>query len=240
MNKVWHCNLFHNPLQFCSQLNNYAAIALNHNLGKFFPQLWQSAKYRVAVDGGGNRIFDLNMSEIKDPHLIKGDLDSLRHEVREFYSKKGVIVEKDPNQDTTDLQKAFLSMAYSDMFQGFKDPIIICGGLGGNLTHTIANIASILHPPNLQNQIYLLSDDNVGIVLEKGEHTIIGHSNMYCGFIPLLGPTTINSSSNLKYPIDGLQLSFDSLLSTSNQFLLDTITVNVNEPILFLADARDS
>jgi len=65
------------------------------------PPALPAACIRICADGGANRLYDLapTWSPAKEapaarrnflPTLIKGDLDSLRPEVAEFYSQNGV------------------------------------------------------------------------------------------------------------------------------------------------------
>ncbi|GJJ12859.1 hypothetical protein Clacol_007105 [Clathrus columnatus] len=70
--------------------------------------------------GGANRLYD-TLANDKDrlkfiPELIKGDLDSLRDDVRAYYLEevvlpKGVEIIRDPDQYTTDLQKCLASLS---------------------------------------------------------------------------------------------------------------------------------
>lgn len=39
------------------------------------------------------------------PTMIKGDLDSLRSDVRAYYASKGVAIKRDPSEYATDLMK---------------------------------------------------------------------------------------------------------------------------------------
>ena len=44
------------------------------------------------------------------PDLIKGDLDSLRDDVRTYYSSRGVRIVYDHDQDSTDLMKCIAAL----------------------------------------------------------------------------------------------------------------------------------
>uniref|UniRef100_A0A452YYJ1 Thiamin pyrophosphokinase catalytic domain-containing protein n=1 Tax=Aegilops tauschii subsp. strangulata TaxID=200361 RepID=A0A452YYJ1_AEGTS len=75
----------------------YAVVVLNQRLPRFAPLLWDRAQVRVCADGGANRVFD-GMPELLPGHarddvrsrykpdVIKGDMDSVRPEVKEYYS----------------------------------------------------------------------------------------------------------------------------------------------------------
>jgi thiamine pyrophosphokinase len=95
----------------------YALLVLNQRLPRFAPRLWDRAQVRVCADGGANRVFDgmpelfpgQDPDEVRrryKPDVIKGDLDSVRPEVKEYYSNMGTqIVDESHDQDTTDLHK---------------------------------------------------------------------------------------------------------------------------------------
>ena len=78
-----------------------------------FQHLWDSSSFRVAADGGANRLYDFNSSLL--PDAIRGDLDSLRPNVRAHYEERGVSVTRDCDQNTNDLDKA-LQLIYSKTY----------------------------------------------------------------------------------------------------------------------------
>lgn len=79
-----------------------------------------AATTRICADGGANRLYDqipdmvtsIDATTARQQHLpdlIKGDLDSVRPEVRDFYMSRGVpIIDLSSDQDTTDLEKCLL------------------------------------------------------------------------------------------------------------------------------------
>ncbi|RZC80777.1 hypothetical protein C5167_043366 [Papaver somniferum] len=95
----------------------YALILLNQPLPKFTPLLWNHAKLCLCADGGANRVFDemplllpqqdpLLVRNRYKPDVIKGDMDSIRTEVKDFYANLGSqIVDESQDQDTTDIHK---------------------------------------------------------------------------------------------------------------------------------------
>lgn len=103
------------------------------------------AKLRVCADGGANRWFDI-VSKLspnptaagtreKLPDLIRGDLDSLRDDVRKFYEERGVKVDDlSEDQDSTDLTKAvnYVDKKLQEM-GATEDVVIVVSGL--YLTH---------------------------------------------------------------------------------------------------------
>ena len=59
-----------------------------------FQLLWNHARYRIAADGGANRLFQFMQTheeELKLPSLICGDLDSIKSHVRASFEAKVCI-----------------------------------------------------------------------------------------------------------------------------------------------------
>nr|KJB49947.1 hypothetical protein B456_008G146400 [Gossypium raimondii] len=84
------------PLQRRPSLT-YALLVLNQNLPRFTPLLWNHAQLHLCADGGANRLYDEmplffpqeGASDVRrryKPDVIKGDMDSIRREVLEFYA----------------------------------------------------------------------------------------------------------------------------------------------------------
>uniref|UniRef100_A0A0E0DQM6 thiamine diphosphokinase n=1 Tax=Oryza meridionalis TaxID=40149 RepID=A0A0E0DQM6_9ORYZ len=76
------------------------------------------------------------------PDVIKGDLDSVRPEVKEYYSNMGTqIVDESHDQDTTDLHKCVAFITENSAIPNKSNLCILAlGALGGRFDHEMGNI----------------------------------------------------------------------------------------------------
>ncbi|KAH9838419.1 thiamine pyrophosphokinase [Rhodofomes roseus] len=170
---------FFDPSPHLAVDRRYALIILNQPFS--FPllrRLWNACSWRCCADGGGNRLHDL-LKDIQEgdgqrdqrslyrPNLIKGDLDSLRDDVREYYASHGVPVVHDPDQYATDLMKCIRALEEKDTAEGTQSDLILIGGLSGRLDQTVHTL-SLLHKLRKgRMRIFAVTDDNLAWVLDE-------------------------------------------------------------------------
>ncbi|KAJ3112798.1 hypothetical protein HK100_002211 [Physocladia obscura] len=162
----------------------HALIILNQpvcNL-KYLKTIWANAALKICADGGANRLYD-SFSILQEydsdaveaqrssflPDLIKGDLDSIRPKVKQYYIEKvkyikekqkqkntasiksnkikGVTVELDHDQYSTDFGKC---IAHVEKFERTnmkptspRLDILAMGALGGRFDQTIASVFQV-------------------------------------------------------------------------------------------------
>uniref|UniRef100_A0A0D9WFQ7 Thiamine pyrophosphokinase n=1 Tax=Leersia perrieri TaxID=77586 RepID=A0A0D9WFQ7_9ORYZ len=230
----------------------YALLVLNQRLPRFAPLLWDRARVRVCADGGANRLFD-DMPELLPgqdpdevrrrykPDVIKGDLDSIRPEVKEYYSNMGTqIVDESHDQDTTDLHKCITFVTEKLAIPNRSNLcILVLGALGGRFDHEMGNI-NVLHlfPTN---RIILLSDDCLIFLLPR-THTHNIHiesiEGPHCGLIPIGAPSTTTTTTGLRWNLDDTSMSFGGLISTSNIVEEESVTINSDSDLIWTISLR--
>ena len=237
-----------------SSINNdsIALVVLNQPIQmskEQFQYLWDKAKFIVCADGGANRLFNF-FDEENDrnehlPSLIVGDLDSIDQKIADYYSSRGVSVEKNECQITTDFQKCLLhplfisasSVGSTESKKGINYnrnshtegeniiPAFVLGALTGRLDHCMDALHTLHLFPN--RRIILSSNDSVAWLLKPDTlHLIYSDSQVEgntCALFPLSrdknGKQAVCSTTGLEWNLDhSMPMEFGSLISTSNKF----------------------
>ncbi|KAG9314844.1 thiamine pyrophosphokinase [Chiua virens] len=243
---------FLNPLTTHHDDTRRALIILNQPLSLHsLETLWNVSSWRCCADGGANRLYDLlgqthegeQLRRRYIPDLIKGDLDSLREDVREYYLAQGVSIQQDLNQDTTDLMKCIESLEEHERREGLDHDILFLGGLSGRLDQTVHVLSYVHKLRRTRKRVYVITDDNISWVLDAGHHRIaIDHDVLgpTCGLLPVGVSSTVLSTSGLRWNLDMTQSSFDGLVSTSNHLVPTEpfVTIKTSRPIWWCAELR--
>ncbi|KAL7417542.1 thiamine pyrophosphokinase [Mrakia frigida] len=232
--KIWDPSTFLSPINPSSSTSPrppQALIILNLPILRLdiFERAWKSTDLRYCADGGANRLFDAFRSEHERrrylPDLIKGDLDSIRPEVRSFYESLGVSVVHDPDQYSTDLMKCIHALKAVEASNPEGTPqydLILFGGLTGRLDQTTHTL-HLLHKLRTEREkIWVISEDELAWCLDVGEHTIpINHSllGQTCGILPLGIDSAVISTKGLEWNVENWETSFSTQISTSNHLM---------------------
>ncbi|KAF5367544.1 hypothetical protein D9758_003668 [Tetrapyrgos nigripes] len=244
-------------IDFLKSFSQRVLIILNQPFSfQLLELLWNNSRWRYCADGGANRLYDLlrdknkidsdseELLNLYKPDLIKGDLDSIRDDVKDFYSSKGVSVLKDEDQDSTDLMKCVNEVKQMEKKEGREYEIVILGGLTGRLDQTIHTLSYLHKLRKERSRVFAATDDNIGWVLETGEHIIhIDHSllGQTCGLLPIGIDETVLTTRGLKWNLTNHPSSFDGLVSTSNHLIPeeDSVYIKTTKPIWWTVELRD-
>ncbi|KAF8501701.1 thiamine pyrophosphokinase [Russula emetica] len=258
-----------------------ALIILNQPFSEaLLRRLWHATDWHCCADGGANRLHDvLNGGDSGDaiatttttaptatdrvddylPDLLKGDLDSVREDVRRYYETRGVRVVRDDDQNSTDLMKcirslqekeeadgvdvefifpSFPCLLYSFFFQTPYD-LVLLGGFSGRLDQTVHLLSYVHKLRKSGRRLFVVADENVG----WGKHRIsIDHSVLgpTCGLLPVGVDSTVLTTTGLRWNLTNQTSGFDGLLSTSNHLVPDedTVYIETSRPIWWVAELR--
>ena len=126
-------------------------------------ELYRASQKVLCADGGANRLYDSFEEPERSEHLpgmIVGDLDSIRPEVKTYYSEKGVSVHKEYDQDRNDLEKTlkfalrnedsdaaakFFKDGEGNISRELSNKIIIYGAFGGRMDQTLSSLHVLMH-----------------------------------------------------------------------------------------------
>jgi thiamine pyrophosphokinase len=224
--------------------------------GDLMRMLWDRCSHRFCADGGANRLYDWfasgaggsRVSSLDQyiPDTIVGDLDSIRDDVREYYTSKGTVCVEIADQDNNDLEKC-LSEATS-----VASEAVILGGFGGRFDQQMASIQALYKNKDVYGfeHVIIVDVKNVAFLLEVGSHIIEllhdttredtrgtpgGHRPIEgptCGLLPIGGPAIV-STQGLQWDLNESELVFGGLVSTSNKALGARVAVQTSHPIVW-------
>ncbi|KAJ7773211.1 thiamine pyrophosphokinase [Mycena metata] len=245
----WNVDFLQPRPQDASPTGKRALIILNQPFSEsLFLRVWGASQWHCCADGGANRLHDALPAERRPlflPNLIKGDLDSIREDVRAFYEALGVPVVEDEDQYATDLMKCVAAIHDKEVEEPNEEEydIVLLGGLAGRLDQTIHTLSYLHKLRKTRKRVFAATDENVGWVLDAGEHTIhVDHGLLgpTCGLLPVGVASTVLSMTGLRWNLSNQESSFDGLMSTSNQFLPgeDSVWIKTTSPIWWTAELR--
>lgn len=229
-----------NKQKDCDHCPPTALIVLNTPIPKpvspLFQQLWESSQLRICADGGANRLYEATVSSSSSsddtttnnnkitfiPDIIRGDLDSLHDSVAKFYSSPpyNVSIEKDPCQDTNDLDKALQKVQERLLLTSNSNSkntatsttprVIVYGGFGGRFDQEMASFQALFKwGPLFDYNIWLYSEETLAVLIpstlssssDSKETQSLQHDSIAKIILPCL--PTLTSSSPSPYIQEG-------------------------------------
>jgi len=234
-----------------------ALVILNTDcIGPLFYRLWDMAALRICADGGANRLHDsLNDMERKHfvPDVIKGDLDSVRPPVADFYRSLGTSVVKDPNQNNNDVEKCLDTIKLAHLGPGkqavLPPPescnVFVLGGLGPRFDHAMANLHLLYKYTPEFNRLILFGHESTATLLFPGRHVLfpdLDYEGPICGLIPVGGICRRVTTKGLRWNLTEDRLSFGGLVSTSNMMeplgTDSTISIENSDPLVWTTSIK--
>lgn len=219
---------------------NVDRLSVGEGVGVSFGHLWNHASLRLCADGAANSLHDSLDAAARAtmlPDLIKGDLDSIRPEVADFYRRSGVEISRDRDQDTHDFEKCLHWLDQRQRESGERFSVVTVGAFGGRLDQQFANLNMAYTWLGKFDQFYLLSPESLAFLLRPGSHRIEVNREAEsgsCGLVPLGGRCDGVRTAGLRWNLDGGRaLEFGSLVSSSNEIVSPTVTIETSSPLLW-------
>ncbi len=183
--------------------------------------------YVICADGG----FDYADKEQIIPDVIIGDFDSSSFsrvmeviESGKEYSYVEIIRTK-PEKDDPDT----MMCVRHAMDKGY-DSIVIVGGLGGRLDHTIANIQTLSHILDNGGTGWIIDGGNKATMLNGPSGIILEQEGSdYFSIYSFTEKCTGIYEINAKYPLEDASLNQSFPIGTSNEFLKGPAVIKVDQ-----------
>lgn len=164
----------------------------------------------ICTDGG----FDLAQEYDIRPHLLLGDLDSIKAEIPSDLPLKTFP----PEKDFTDLELAIQTAVEQEAAH-----VEIWGGIGGRLDHTVANLQLLSAYTDEFSTLLLRDGRNKCFVLHAKENapaslTIPREPDCYLSLFSLSESVEKLTAQGVKYPLQDHTLTRTFPLGVSNEF----------------------
>jgi len=191
-----------------------ACIFANGNLtySKKIKKITQTCDLIIAANGGSKHIATLGLK----PHLLVGDLDSLTSPPWENDKNiERAVWPQDKNKTDTELavDRAILSGC---------NKILLFGGFGGRIDHTLGNIELAVKYPG---RIEILDNNGKLVALDSStKHTLSGKTGSIVSLIPFGSLVTKVNSQGLKYEVRDLDMT-PGTRGISNEMIGDTASI---------------
>lgn len=174
--------------------------------------------YIICADGG----IDKALEEGITPNMVVGDMDSAKTVPKgiEFFR---ALPEKDETDTLLCIDKA--------MEKGFLD-IVIVGGTGGRLDHTIANLQTLKYAADKGANVSIKDGKNTAFILKTGS-VRIPKENAYLSLFAYTEECMV-SVSGVKYPLQSHKLTSSFPLGVSNEFASAHADITVEQGSLLV------
>jgi thiamine pyrophosphokinase len=165
------------------------------------------------------------------PHAVIGDMDSLDEAgFDKVQLPDDILWIKAPREK--DLTDTALCMEYA-VEQGCSE-IIIVGGLGGRLDHTLANLQNMVGFSHKGINVQLLDQNTAIYILTDNTLTLLplpGYSVSVLSWSPVSNGVTL---TGMAFPLINATLTYDFPLGVSNEIIGASATIQVRHGTLMI------
>lgn len=219
--EIWK-NIGHILKAYGENISMEEGICYIIGAGEFdYPKLRpKESDYIIGVDGGFAYLKEMGLK----PDMVLGDFDSFGQ--IPVHSK---LIQLAPEKDDTDMMAALRQ----GMELGYRS-FHIYGGLGGRLSHTIANLQCLVWLLKRGARGYLFYKNITITAVTNGSITFGKEKKGYLSVFTFDGEAKGVTLKNLKYPLEDAVLKTDYPIGVSNEFLGMESEVSVKEGVLLL------
>lgn len=186
--------------------------------------------FLICADGGANSLKKFGIL----PDILLGDFDSISEDALKFYNDKQIkIMNFPPEKDYTDSELS-VETAIS---KGFKD-IIILGGIGSRMDHTIANVFLLKMILEAGCHGTLVDENNI-VQLISSDISLERQAGYKVTLLPLTPTVEGITTKGLYYPLENYTMRQGSTRGVSNEFLDEEASVSIKNGLLLVMLSRD-
>ena len=109
---------------------------------------------------------------------------------------------------------------------GFEE-VVIVGGIGGRLDHTISNIQTLAHFSSKLKKISMFDEKNFATVIENSQITLYKKSDFSISLFSLSEKCVGVTATGLYYPLHDAELKNSYPIGLSNEFSDEKATIEV-------------
>lgn len=157
------------------------------------------------------------MSEGIIPDIVIGDFD--HEEAVPFHG--GAVIRVPAEKDDTDTM-----LCVKHVLERGGESLVIVGGIGGRLDHTIANVQTLAYAASHGVNAVLTDGKNEACIL-TGEHAFPKRNGYYFSVFAYGASCEGVSLSGVKYPLRDARLTVDFPLGVSNEITEETARIRV-------------
>ena len=191
----------------------------------------EEAELSIAVDGGCLAHCHADV----EPDVILGDFDSCGDisDIEMKFSRSEI--HKLSDQEHTDFEKAVSWM----MDRGVPRQLVILGGLGKRTDHCLSNLMTAAR---IDPSVEVVFDDvheYVRRITPRTSFLLNGRSGSALSLLPM-GKCEGVESSGLQWELQGVDFSWDRMVSQSNQCIANEVRVECQKGVLFAFVSKES
>lgn len=190
---------------------------------------FKRAKSVICVDGGARHIRNMGLV----PDVLIGDLDSITREDLEYLNDLNVKVVRYPSEkDMTDTE-----IAVSFAVESGCTEIIIIGGIGTRLDHSLGNI--FLLKKMLDKGIKgIIANEYNELTLIKDRTSVLREEGFKLTLLPLTNVVEGISTKGLYYELNCEDIEMGSSRGISNEFNAETAEITLKNGILMIIKSK--
>ncbi len=189
----------------------------------------------IAVDGALKYANELKIT----PDILVGDFDTIDENILKLYDGREDIetIRLVPEKDYTDTHTAILKAI--DMS---PDEIVILGGIGSRIDHSISNIQLLQIPLNEQIPAYIINENNKIYLIDRDLDVDRDKQfGAYVSLIPFGGNVTGVTLYGFKYPLSDYTFDVQKSISlgVSNEVVEKNAKICMKSGVLLIVEAKD-